>query len=642
MKKIALLFLTLFLFSCGTQKVKVSESTVDEAKIVNRVKSLLQGNSKEQDAGVRLGKKLIAANPNSYAAIEAHDLLGDYELKRKNYAQAFSHFDEALRFNVSNQKEAELRIGAARSLNGLKKLDQASTYIEKGLSLKEVNPETLKVLHQINVIFQQEKGNRLEALQSLSLLSSLASQPQEKEAFRLRAQDLIESSLTMQELQTVANDSRYEAVRGVALYKVGYAYFEQGDFSKARSYLNAARSNLNVGLYVDRANELIQQIDSRSRVNPRIIGAILPLSGRLSVVGQKTLRGLQMGLGIYGPNANNNIQLSVIDSEGNPEIARRGVTKLVLEDSPIAIVGDVLSKTALSVASKAQDFGIPTIGLSQKSGVTQVGDYIFRNSLTNEMQIHELLNVAMGKKGFKRFAVLYPNDAYGVELANLFWDEVLARGGQITGAQSYDPKETDFRKSIKRLVGTYYIDDRAQEYQIRLRELKKDQKSHTARDQIKDVLPPIVDFDAIFIPDSTRAAGQIAAMLTYNDVNNVTLMGTNLFHSKDLVDRGGKNVEGALFIDSALPSAETNSFYQNFVRTYSYKPDIFELQGYETGLILRHALEQGASTRVALKERLSKLSQFKGVVGPLSMSGQREVLRPLVLYTVEKGVIKPL
>ena len=57
-----------------------------------------------------------------------------------------------------------------------------------------------------------------------------------------------------------------------------------------------------------------------------------------------------MGLGLYGVNPSP-YKLSVIDSEGSPDQARRGVEKIVKEDHVIAVIGSLLSKTANAVAA---------------------------------------------------------------------------------------------------------------------------------------------------------------------------------------------------------------------------------------------------------------------------------------------------
>ena len=57
--------------------------------------------------------------------------------------------------------------------------------------------------------------------------------------------------------------------------------------------------------------------------------------------------------------------------------------------------------------------------------------------------------------------MLFPNWPYGVELANDFWDDVLDAGGTVTAAESYDEDQTTFTTTVKKLVGRYYLEDRA-------------------------------------------------------------------------------------------------------------------------------------------------------------------------------------
>jgi ABC-type branched-subunit amino acid transport system substrate-binding protein len=241
-----------------------------------------------------------------------------------------------------------------------------------------------------------------------------------------------------------------------------------------------------------------------------------------------------------------------------------------------------------------------------------------------------------------KFAMLFPTDAYGTEFSNLFWDEVTARGGQIVGAQAYDPKETDFRVPVQKLVGTFYQDDRADEYKLRLREWQDKQTRKTNKPPPDNLLPPIVDFDALFIPDSARTVGQIAPMLAYNDVDHVRLIGTNLWNTGDFIKRGQKFVEDAVFADSLMENDEalkSSKFYGDFKQLFQEEPGIFELQAYDSALILRQILAEGESSRLGVTTALSKLHNFAGALGPLSMNENREILRPIINLTVQKGEI---
>ncbi len=392
----------------------------------------------------------------------------------------------------------------------------------------------------------------------------------------------------------------------------------------------------------EQARSSISQIDARRQVSPKTIGAILPLSGRYSNVAYRTLKGLQLGLGVYGKDRSD-FRLAVIDSEGNPDQARRAVERLVTEDHVIAIVGSLDSKTATAVASKADELGVPSINLSQSAGITQVGSTVFRNSITSEMQVRHLAHEAMNTMGLKKFAILYPNDAYGIEYANLFWDEILARGGKIVAAQTYNPTDTNFGGPVQRLVGTYYVEDRQDEYRELARNWLKANPSPRARESMPDdLLPPAVDFDAIFIPDSIRAVSLIAPTLAFHDVDHVRLLGTNLWNSDALIKKGSRHINSALFVDTVLQtddSFKNSGFFKQFKAVFGDDPGVFEVQGYDTGMMLRTLIAGGERTRLGLASALKSSDSLPGAIGNLQVDSNREFQRPLVSLTVEDGKI---
>lgn len=386
-------------------------------------------------------------------------------------------------------------------------------------------------------------------------------------------------------------------------------------------------------------------VESSVDTNPNTIGVVVPLTGKFASVGQKSLRGVQMGLGLLSTQ-DSPFTLVVADSAGNPDTARHGVDELIRKDGSIAIIGSVLSKTAPAVASRASELGVPSINLSQKSGVTDIGPLVFRNTLTSEMQIHYLVKTAMKNMGMKKFAILYPNDNYGVESANLFWDEVKARGGEITSVQTYNSNETDFRGVVQRLVGTYYLEDRAEEYKASLKAWSEEQKHRAANRNTppEDLLPPVLDFDAIFIPDDAKTMGQIAAMLSYNDVKKITLLGTNLWNVSGLAKRAGNFSKNLLFVDSFVasdPQFQNSNFVKDYRQIYGEDPGPFEIQGYDSALMLRQILLSGRTSKERLVQSLSQTQEFTGAIGKISVLPNHEFLRPLVALHLENGEIAP-
>ena len=174
------------------------------------------------------------------------------------------------------------------------------------------------------------------------------------------------------------------------------------------------------------------------------------------------------------------------------------------------------------------NLGIPNVALSQKSGLTDIGEYVFRNALTSKAIVSELVRTSMEDHGLKKFRdYLSKRSLTAWNMQILFWDEVLKRGGEIRVAQTYPAKNPDLRGAIKRAVGTFYLEDREQEMNtICLKNGMENKKLsmlvHAAPD---DILKPIVDFEAVFIPDSINNVAQVASMMLFNDVDGVRLIG---------------------------------------------------------------------------------------------------------------------
>lgn len=635
-----LIFLTLF--SCVSQPKKVAPIPAphDARKELAQVHIDLAAGS-EKRAAQRL-RSIITRYPRSDAADDATVLLAKLYFKQGHFELAYKTYMSTIESDVFSPNEAESLLGASRALFKLGRLDESSALSLRGLKIPGISEaQRLEFLkHRYTVL--TAIGDRLEALRTLALIYGREPKPEIRNNAQARANEIVNYYLAEKDLEQVVRGDEFNFVRAQAAFKLGLLNLRNKDFDGARSnFLRAAEWGHGSPIE-SQAQNYLNQVDSRRRVDPYTIGAVLPITGRAAREAYKTLRGLQLGLGIYGPDRSN-FKLAVVDSEGTPEGARRAVERLVTEDSAIAVVGSLLSREANAVAMKTEELGVPSIALSQKAGLTEAGTYIFRNAVTSQMQVRELVRVAMDQMGLKRFAILYPNDSYGVEYANLFWDEVLARGGQINGAQIYNPSETDFRGPIRRLVGTYYVEDRKQEYQARVRDWFKRQKKVSARQTPPDdLLPPITDFDAIFIPDTPKAIGQIGPMLAYQGVNDVKLLGTNLWNSSDLIRRGQKTVENAVFVDSNMvndPHFKVSKFYKDFVKTFGEEPSMFEAQGYEAGMMLRQAISGGERSRIGLAEALGHVRQIQGVNGPLQMNEQRELVRPLTAFMVKDAEI---
>lgn len=492
-----------------------------------------------------------------------------------------------------------------------------------------------------NRFSQLEKaGSYWDAFQIAAMLSTSHTDTKKSDYYKSKSIDLVYGRLSKDELHTVARSSDYGYLRGYALFKLAEMELANNNIEESKRYYRSVVELLPESEIAVSSQKIISDMEATVRVSTQTIGVVLPLTGKSAAVGQKVLRGLQLGLGTH--QGFSKFRLAIVDSEGRSDLARLGVEKLVKEDNVIAIVGGVLSKTVGTELAIASEYNVPFIYLSQKQGLNDIHQMAVRNALTAEMQVRHLVRTAMTEMDMTEFAILYPNDPYGVEYANLFWDEVLAQGGQVVAAQTYDPKETDFRPVVQRLVGTYYLEARKDEYYQKLRTFKQSLKGKNSRENVNtdDLLSPIQNFDAIFIPDQARVISQINAFLNYSRVKDTKILSTNLLNTPGSAKRLAQLNYPVYFPDSFI-SEGTNQSSSDFVREYmSYfneYPAQFEIAAYDSGLILRQLVLQGVNSRDELGKQLLKLKKFDGSFGPLSTTANKDLFRPLMTLTVQKG-----
>jgi branched-chain amino acid transport system substrate-binding protein len=640
--------IAVFVISCQTapkrrQPVKATPSIEQEFK-----QGRLAMEAGDNKKALTRFKKIATTSPDSDLADDAIMMMAQIYERQQLWNDALQSYMAVAKGELATPFESEALLRAARINVRFNKFSEAIE-LAKAVSRSEASTPAQKFdADELRGEVLLSENKVLEAIELYVELVETSADPGRKDKYRLAAQDLLDTRLNEDELREVSERSSFRFLRPTAKYRIGLSFAEQKQLARARSAFQDVVVLAPGTELAERATGLITQIDARSRVNPRTVGAILPLSGRQQAIGYRALRGLQLGLGIYSANKKaSGFRLAVIDSEGNPDIARRAVERLVVEDNTVGIVGGLLSRTASAEASKAQEFGIPTLMLGQKAGLTETGDFIFRNALTSQMQAERLAAISIENLGLKKFAILFPNDPYGTEFANSFWDAVRIRGGTVTAAQPYDPKETDFRGHVQRMVGNFYIEDRADEYRMRYRQyLDKNPKRSVRQGSAapEEILPPIVDFDALFIPDSARAAGQIAPMLAYNDVDNLRLLGTNLWNNASFVSRGQKFVENAIIVDGLYTgdrSFKASEFVRAFQEVYGEEPGMIEAQAYDSGLLLRQLIAGGATSRIELQEKLTSVKGFPGAFGNLDMSANRELQRPISVLTVKEAKLVP-
>ena len=312
-------------------------------------------------------------------------------------------------------------------------------------------------------------------------------------------------------------------------YQISSAFLSQKEPDQAEKAVRILMESTRNLQWIKKGEALLARIKEEMAICESCIGCLLPLSGSFAAYGQEILNGLTLGM-MNDPMKETRMKVIVKDTAGSPEKALSELETLANKQRVIGIMGPLSSKTTAFISERAQELGVPMITLTQKRDVVKTGDMVFRNFLTPAQEIDLLLEVAMDQLGLKRFGILYPDNTYGRFCMNRFWDKLDELGGSVTAVESYPTDVTDFEEQIKKMVGLYY--PRAGDWR-RIYSRGRTAGDDESEKQLKDD-DPIIDFDAVFIPDTYQRVAMIAPQLAFYDVLGVRLMGTRLWHSPQI------------------------------------------------------------------------------------------------------------
>jgi branched-chain amino acid transport system substrate-binding protein len=408
---------------------------------------------------------------------------------------------------------------------------------------------------------------------------------------------------------------------------------------------------------------LIDRADSDERAT---VGAALPLSGRLKAFGETGRDTVRFAAGELEKTPEHPLKIIVRDSQGDASGAAKAIEDLVTQDRAIAIVGPMFRVEATPAGEKAQDLAVPLIALTGDREVTNAGAYVFRAGLSVEEEIDALVAHAIDVLRLKRIAILHPRIEYGQRMVDLFRARVEERGAAIYAVESYGEEDTTFTEQMRRLVQRDAPGKRRDYHEAlaKCKEARDSYRKARCEREARENLPPIVEFDALFIPDTHERIALIAPAVAAEDViverdprrlqqiektlgrkiEPITLLGTSAWNSSELPKKAGRAVENAIFPDAFFEGATdraTKTFVAAFRKQFGRSPLRHDALLYDATRFLRELLaDERLETTNDLRAAMHDLARFEGVTGDLSFHDGNEVERKLKLLTIKDQTIR--
>ncbi len=170
-------------------------------------------------------------------------------------------------------------------------------------------------------------------------------------------------------------------------------------------------------------------------------------------------------------------------------------------------------------------------------------------------------------------------------------------------------------------------------------ELRQEAAEMTAADG--SPLPPLVDFDALFIPDTHQTVALVAPQLAFHGIKGVRLLGLSDWNHPDLVNIGREHVGGAVFTSAYFAGSDhpsLASFAKRYRATFGEEPSAFAAEAFDTTRLLIGAMEP-SSGGISVAERLRQVEAMGGVSGVTTVMPDGNAAKRPHLLGVHRGRI---
>ena len=339
------------------------------------------------------------------------------------------------------------------------------------------------------------------------------------------------------------------------------------------------------------------------------IGVVLALTGRFA---DEVGIPMQNGFELARTEINNSgrlggAKITFITEDDRSESAVEAFNKLIHQDGVSAITGLAISAQAIHAFPIAQENGVVAFSsVSSASGLSAIGDFIFRAGLTIDILNPSGVRITQEKLGYTKVATMYDgSDLFSTSSNEAFAAALAENGVEILTTETFQSGDTDFSVQWTRII-----------------ELNPEAI-------FISTLPPempliLIQARQFGIPDS---ATFIINTLTAADVQTA-----------------GDAAEGAIAFTSWVNTADTpgnQAFIQNYSAKYGIEPNIWAAQSYAAVYILAAAIADAQSTDVtAIRDALANITDFDTILGKFSFNAVGDAVYNPVVLIVKTGELQ--
>jgi branched-chain amino acid transport system substrate-binding protein len=345
---------------------------------------------------------------------------------------------------------------------------------------------------------------------------------------------------------------------------------------------------------------------SKEAVLPNAIGGFLPMTGAVAAYGQDAKAGIEIAMEMKPEALGKKLNFVIADTKSDKIEAANAMSRLIEKDKVFAVIGEMISGDTMAGAPIAEKAMIPVVSPTATNPlVTQNKKYIFRVCFIDPVQGDIAAKYAFNTLKAKKAALIVDKSQdYCVGLAKFFKDAFTQLGGKIVAETFCVTEDKDFSAQLS---------------------------------TIKPTAP-----DVIYAPNYYSPVALFTKQARELGVKAPVLAGDGA-QADELIQIGGKEVEGVAFTGHFHPQAATTDLAKDWMARFEKKypgkqPNAFHALGADAYFVLLDAITRANSMKgESIRAALATTKDFSAISGKLSIGEDGNAVKPMVINVVKGG-----
>lgn len=357
------------------------------------------------------------------------------------------------------------------------------------------------------------------------------------------------------------------------------------------------------------------------------VALLLPVTGKNKILGNALLNSATFSL--FENDNKNNIELILFDSASTKKDIKNTFKDIIDQDIKI-VIGPIFSHEVEKIVQEAILNEIIVISLSNDQKLINNIDHnggVFLAGMIPEVQIDKIVSYAIGS-GKTSFAVIAPNNQYGIMTAALYKKMVKDRDGIFVTSELYSANGKGINNAVKRAVNAFSVPSNLAEGGGNILE--------------DDFIVEDIDktyAQVILVPDSGKKLAQIARRIQHENTNlrDIKIIGTSQWD--DVSTLGNIVLMGGWF---AAPANEKFREYERkYYQSFSKFPPRISSIIYDAIASIAKIIDKKKDINLTLldftKFSDDNLNGFSGIDGVFRYNNNGLVQRNLAILEVGQG-----